>query len=93
MVLTLIFIEHKFWQLCLVFLLHILYFGIQLTHVKAVSRKLRATEWINFAFCLLLSYYQLIVLLEDDGNYSMEHIGAWFFNGLFALFFLINMGR
>ena len=91
MVITLVFIEDKILQLCVVFLLQNLYFGIQLTHVKAFSRKMRAMEWINFTFCLWVSYYQLLMLVVD--NRRFVNISGWFFNGLFVLLVLINMGR
>lgn len=93
-VLTIFFIEDKIWQLCIVFLLHNVYFVLQLTYVKAFSRKLRIIESLNCFFCLWVSYYQFLALLEDSvAEISDINMKAWLFNGLFFLHMLMNIDR
>jgi len=36
--------------------------------VKADSIDIRVTGWINFAFSMVVNYYQLITLVEDNAN-------------------------
>ena len=56
-----VFFNDRLWQLLSVFVVQNLYFGIQLTWVKAESGVM---GWINFAFCMTVNYYQLTTLVE-----------------------------
>ena len=56
-----VFFNDRIWQLMSVFIVQNLYFGIQLTWVKAESGVM---GWINFAFCMVVNYYQLTTLVE-----------------------------
>ena len=47
-----------------IFVIHNVYYVLQLTMVKAQSKQLQVMGWINFAFCILVNYYQLITLVE-----------------------------
>jgi hypothetical protein len=40
-----------------IFIIHNVYYGIQLAWVKAQSRQLQSMGWINFAFCMMVNYY------------------------------------
>ena len=67
--------------------MHNVFYGIQLTWVCAVSRELQIAGWINYAFCMVVNYYQLVTLVE----YKQNVLNA---SGLFIIaiifFFLVT---
>ena len=56
----------RIWQFMIIFVIQNVYYGIQLTWVRAESREVRVTGWINFAFCMVVNYYQMFTLVEVD---------------------------
>jgi hypothetical protein len=36
--------------------------------VRAKSLEVEAIEWINFAFCMVVNYYQLVTIVEVNQN-------------------------
>jgi hypothetical protein len=74
-----------------IFVLQNLYYGIQLTWIKAQSPELKVTGWVNFAFCMAISYYQLVTLVEV--NPKVLHISGLVMNAIFFLFLAITFGQ
>ena len=67
-----------------------MYFGIQLTWVRAESRELRVKGWINFAFCIAVNYYQVTTLVEVEQK--VHNISGLVTNAIFFLFLAITLG-
>ena len=73
-----------------IFVIQNVYFGIQLTWVQAKSYDVRVKEWINFAFCMVVNYYQLVTLVEVNQN--VLNFSGWAINIISFLFMAITFG-
>jgi hypothetical protein len=73
-----------------IFVIQNVYFVIQLTWVRAKSEEVRVTEWINFAFCMVVNYYQLVTLVEINQNVLI--FSGWAINIISCLFIGITFG-
>ena len=87
---VIVFFDDRICQLISIFLLQNVYYGIELTWVKAESRELRVTGWINFAFCMAMNYYQLITLVEY--KQKVLNVSGLVNNAIFFFFLLITLG-
>ena len=58
--------------------------------MRAKSFKVRVTEWINFAFCMAVNYYQLVTLVED--NQKVLNISGWVVNIITFIFMAVTFG-
>ena len=79
------------WQLMSLFLIQNVYYGISLTYVRAESRELRVMGWVNFAFCMILNYYQLSTLVEVDPK--VLNVSGLVISAIFFLFIAITFGQ
>ena len=68
-----------------------LYYGIQLTWIKAQSPDLKVAGWANFAFCMAINYYQLVTLVEVSPK--VLNVSGLVINALFFLFLGITLGQ
>lgn len=68
-----------------------IYYGIQLTWIKAQSKELKVTGWINFAFCMAINYYQLVTLVEVSPK--VLNVSGLVTNEIFFLFLAITFGQ
>jgi len=66
------------------------YYGIQLTWIKAQSIELKVTSWVNFAFCMAINYYQLVTLVEISPN--VLNASGLVVNAIFFVFIAITFG-
>ena len=48
------------------------------------------TEWINFAFCMVVNYYQLVTLVEV--NQKVLNYSGWVVNIISFIFMVITFG-
>jgi hypothetical protein len=67
-----------------------IYYGIQLTWIKAQSKELKVNGWINFAFCMVINYYQLVTLVEVSPE--VLNVSGLVTNEIFFLFLAITFG-
>ena len=67
-----------------------IYYGIQLTCIKAQSKELKVTGWVNFAFCMAVNYYQLVTLVEVSPK--VLNVSGLVINAIFFLFLVITFG-
>ena len=68
-----------------------IYYGIQLTWIKAQSKELKVTGWVNFAFCMAVNYYQLVTLVEVSPE--VLNVSGLVTNEIFFLFLAITFGQ
>ena len=47
-------------------------------------------EWINFAFCMMVNYYQLVTLVEINQN--VLNYSGWVVNIISLIFMAITLG-
>jgi len=73
-----------------IFVVQNIYYGIQLTWIKAQSIELKVTGWVNFAFCMAINYYQLVTLVEV--NPKVLNVSGLVTNAIFFLFLAITFG-
>ena len=83
--------DDMLWQLMSLFLIQNVYYGISLTYVRAESRELRVMGWVNFAFCMILNYYQLSTLVEVDPK--VLNVSGLVISAIFFLFIAITFGQ
>jgi hypothetical protein len=68
-----------------------LYYGIQLTWIKAQSTELKVSGWVNFAFCMAINYYQLVTLVEVSPK--VLNVSGLVMNAIFFLFLALTFGQ
>jgi len=68
-----------------------IYYGIQLTWIKAQSTELKVIGWVNFAFCMAINYYQLVTLVEVSPK--VLNVSGLVTNEIFFLFLAITFGQ
>ena len=58
--------------------------------MRAKSQEVRVTEWINFAFCMAVNFYQLVTLVEADQK--VLNISGWVVNIITFIFMAVTFG-
>ena len=90
-VMIILFFNDRLWQLMSIFIVQNIYYGIQLTRVRAKSIEQRFADWINFAFSMAVNYYQLVTLVEV--KQKVLNFSGWGINTIFFLFMVITLGQ
>ena len=69
------------------FLMHNIYYGVQLAYIKAERNRL---GWFTFCFIIGVNYFQLAMLVEVNPN--VYNVNGWFCNALFWFSMNMNLG-
>ena len=58
--------------------------------MRVKSKGVQVMEWINFALCMVVSYYQLVTLVEV--NQKVLGFSGWVVNIITFIFMVITLG-